>query len=74
MIYNLVRNLSIVLKHIVVLDALRKRDFLGYREHFVQVLVGDVVEFCAVEFRDDELCNPLLAIVLLIRGRAQKIV
>jgi hypothetical protein len=49
------RNASIVLQDIVVLDVLRNCNALGYREHFCELVIGDVVQFCAVVLGDDEL-------------------
>jgi hypothetical protein len=34
---------------------LRNGNLLGYGEHFRELVVGDVVELCAVVFGDDEL-------------------
>lgn len=55
MIHNLMRNLAIILQDVVILEALRDGDFLGHREHLVQLVVGHVVQFCAVVFGYDEL-------------------
>ena len=55
MIHHLVRNPAVVLQDVVILDALRERNLLRHREHFAELVVGDVVELCAVEFGDDEL-------------------
>jgi hypothetical protein len=49
------RNPSVVLQDVVVLDVLRNCNLLGYGEHFVELVVGDVVQLCTVEFGDDEL-------------------
>jgi hypothetical protein len=55
MVHHLVRNASIVLQDIVVLNVLRNRNALRYREHFGELVIGDVVQFCAVVLGDDEL-------------------
>lgn len=55
MIDLLVRNASIVLQDVVVLDALRDGDFLGHGQHLGELVVRDVVQLGAVVFGDDEL-------------------
>jgi hypothetical protein len=58
-INNLMRNATIVLQDVVVLDVLRNGDFLCYSEDLRELVVGNVVEFCAVVLRDDELVGCL---------------
>lgn len=48
---------AVVLEHVVVLAALRLRDALRDGQDLEQVVVGDVCELRAVDFRDDELCT-----------------
>ena len=55
MINLLVRNAPVILQHVVVVEVLRNCDFLGDVQHFEELVVGDVVELCAVVFGDDEL-------------------
>lgn len=55
MIHHLMRNLSIVLQDVVVVRSHSLGDLLCHRENFGELVVGDVVEFCAVVFGDDEL-------------------
>lgn len=55
MVHHLMRNPSIVLQDVVVLDVLRNGNALCNRQHLGELVVWDVVEFCAVVFRDDEL-------------------
>lgn len=55
MVHYLMRNPSIILQDIVVLDVLRERNLLGHGEHFRELVVRDVVQFRAVVFGDDEL-------------------
>jgi len=69
MIYDLVRDTAIVLQDVVVLDVLRDGYFLGYGEDLGELVVGDVVEFCAVVFGDDELGSELLAVCEIMEGR-----
>lgn len=55
MIHHLMRNLSIVLQDVVVVRSHSLGDLLCHRENFGELVVGDIVEFCAVVFGDDEL-------------------
>lgn len=55
MIDLLMRKPAIVLQDVVVLKALRDSDLLGYGQQLGELVVGDVVELCAVVFGDDEL-------------------
>lgn len=55
MVHNLVRDPPIVLQEIIILQTLRNSNLLRYGEHLGELVVGDVVEFRAVEFGDDEL-------------------
>lgn len=56
MIDHLMSNPSIVLQDVVVgcIDCLC--DLLCDGQDLCELVVGDVVEFCAVVFGDDELC------------------
>jgi hypothetical protein len=56
MVYHLMRNPSIILQDIVILQSLRNGDLLRDGEHLGQLVVGDVVQLCAVVFGDHELC------------------
>lgn len=51
----LMRNPPVVLQDVVVLHALGDGNALCYGEHFGELVVGYVVEFCAVVLGDDEL-------------------
>jgi hypothetical protein len=55
-VHHLVRNASVVLQDVVVLDVLRDSYLLRDRKHFGKLVVGYVVELFAVVFGDDELC------------------
>lgn len=55
MIDLLVRNSSIVLQHVVVLQILRDGDLFRDAEDLGELRVGDVVQFGAVVFGDYEL-------------------
>ena len=55
MIDLLMRQPSIILQYIVILHALRDGNFLGNGQDFSELVIGDVVEFSAVVFGDDEL-------------------
>jgi hypothetical protein len=55
MVDHLMRDPTVVLQDIVILDTLCNRDLLRHREHFRELVVGDIVELCAVVFRDDKL-------------------
>jgi hypothetical protein len=55
MVHDLVRDTTVVLQDIVVLNVLRDGNFLGYSKDLGELVIWDVVEFCAVVFRDDEL-------------------
>lgn len=57
MVYNLMRDPSIILQDIVVLHSLRNGNPLRNGEHFGELVVGDVVQLCAVELGDDELAR-----------------
>lgn len=57
MVDLLMRYPAVVLEDVVVLDALCDRNLLGYAEDFGEVVIGDVVQLCAVEFGDDELAT-----------------
>jgi hypothetical protein len=59
MVHLLVRNAPVVLQHVVVRDALCNGNLLRHREHFRELVVGDVVQFRAVVFGDDELGDAL---------------
>jgi hypothetical protein len=52
---DLMCNLSVVLQDVVVLYILRNCDLLRNGENFSELVVGYVVQFCAVVFRDDKL-------------------
>lgn len=65
MIYNLMRNPSIVLQNVIILEVLRDSNLLSYGEHLVQLVVGDVVQLCAVEFGNDELFQRQLSRLFL---------
>jgi hypothetical protein len=54
-IHDLMSHTSIVLQNVVVLSIHRLSDLLCDREDLGELVVGDIVEFCAVVFRDDEL-------------------
>jgi hypothetical protein len=54
-VHNLVRNVSVVLQNVVVLDVLRNSYLLRDGKHFGELVVGYVVELCTVVFGDDEL-------------------
>lgn len=55
MIDLLVGNSSVVLQNIVILDPLCDCNPLGYGQHFRELIVGDIVQLCAVVLGDDEL-------------------
>lgn len=55
MVHHLVRNPSVVLQNIVILYTLRLCNLLSYGEDFGELVIGDVMQLCAVKFRDDEL-------------------
>lgn len=55
MVHLLMRNPAIVLQDVVVLDVLRNGNALCNRQHLGKLVIWDVVKFCAVVFRDDEL-------------------
>jgi hypothetical protein len=57
MVDLLVRDPSIVLQNVVVLDALRNRNTLRHRQDLGELVIGDVVELRAVVLGDDELHN-----------------
>jgi hypothetical protein len=57
MIYDLMRNPSIILQDIVILQSLRNGNLLRDRQHFVELVVGNIVQLRAVELGDDELCT-----------------
>jgi hypothetical protein len=60
MVHYLMRNSSIVLQNIIVLQALSNGNLLRYGQHLVKLIVRDVVELCTVVFGNDELltCQP----------------
>lgn len=55
MIHLLMRNAPIVLQDVVVLDTLCDGDFLRHGQHFRELVVGDIMQFGAVVFGDDQL-------------------
>jgi hypothetical protein len=55
MVNLLVRNPSIVLQDVVVLDALRNRNPLRHGQDLGKLVIGDVVELRAVVLGNDEL-------------------
>jgi hypothetical protein len=55
MVNLLVRNPSVVLQDVVVLDALRNRNTLRHGQDLGKLVIGDVVELRAVVLGDDEL-------------------
>jgi hypothetical protein len=55
MVNLLVRNPSVVLQDVVVLDALRNRDPLRHGQDLGKLVIGDVVELRAVVLGNDEL-------------------
>lgn len=55
MIDLLMRKPAIVLQHVVVFETLRHGNLLGYGQQLGELVVGDVVELCAVVFGYDEL-------------------
>ena len=55
MIHHLVCDPAVVLQDVVILYALRQRDPLGHGENLCELIVGDVVELCAMELGYDEL-------------------
>jgi len=55
MVDDLMRNASIVLQDVVVLDTLGNRDLLCDGKNLDELVVGNVVQLCAVELRDDQL-------------------
>lgn len=55
MVDNLVSNASVVLQDVVVFSVHRLSDFLCDGQDLSELIVGDVVEFCAVVFGNDEL-------------------
>ena len=57
MVYDLVRNFPIVLKDVVVLNILRYRNLLRHGQDFGELIIGDVVQFGAVVFRNNQLRN-----------------
>ncbi len=62
MIHNLMRNPSVVLQDVVVLDVLRHSNALRDGQDFGELVVGYVVELCAMVFRDDQLVGALASI------------
>lgn len=52
---DLVRDAAVVLQDVVVGEVLRDGDFLGDGQQLRELVVGNVVQFCAVVFGDDEL-------------------
>ena len=60
MVHNLVRNPSIVLEDVIILNALRYRNLLCYGQNFGELVIGYIVQFCAVVLGYDQLqCNKL---------------
>jgi hypothetical protein len=57
MIHHLMRDAAVVLQNVVVFYALGESNLLGDGEQFGELVVRDVVQLCAVEFGDDELCQ-----------------
>ena len=57
MINLLMRNPSVVLKDIVVFDTLSNCDLLRHCENLGQLVVGNVMQLCAMMFRNDKLQN-----------------
>ena len=55
MVDDLVGDAAIVLQDVVVLDVLGDGDLLGDGQDLGELVVGDVVQLCAVVFGDDEL-------------------
>lgn len=55
MIHFLMSKPAIVLQYIVVVQPLCDGNLLGHGEELGELVVGDVVELCAVVFGDDEL-------------------
>jgi len=53
MIYNLMRNPSVVLQNVIVLDVLSDGNALRDGQDFGQLVVGYVVKLCAMMFGDD---------------------
>jgi hypothetical protein len=54
-IHDLMSHTSIVLQNVVVLSIYRLSDLLCDRQDLGELIVGDIVEFCAVVFGNDEL-------------------
>jgi hypothetical protein len=54
-IHDLMSHTSIVLQNVVVLSIYRLSNLLCDRQDLCELIVGDIVEFCAVIFGDDEL-------------------
>jgi hypothetical protein len=54
-IHNLMSNTSVVLQDIVVLSIHRLSNLLCDGQDLGELVVGDIVEFCAVVFGNDEL-------------------
>lgn len=55
MIHDLMSHTSIVLQNIVVLSIHRLGNLLCNGQDLCELVVGDIVEFCAVVLGDDEL-------------------
>lgn len=64
-IHNLMGHTSIVLQDIVVLSIHRLSDLLCDGQDLSELVVGNIVEFCAVVFGDDELG-------WIVRGRGKR--
>jgi hypothetical protein len=54
-IHDLMSHTSIVLQNVVVLSIYRLSNLLCDRQDLCELIVGDIVEFCAVIFGDDKL-------------------
>jgi hypothetical protein len=62
MIHNLMRNPPVVLQDVVVLDVLRDSNAFRNGQDFGELVVGYVVELCAVVFWDDQLGGTLVSV------------
>jgi hypothetical protein len=54
-VHDLMSHTSIVLQDVVVLSVYRLSDLLCDGQDLGELVVGDIVEFCAMVFGDDEL-------------------
>jgi hypothetical protein len=66
-IYELMRNPSIVLQYVVVLDVLCNGNALCNGEDFGKLVVGYIVELRAVMFGDDQLARTLVLGLLVLK-------